>query len=243
MKQYIQTSILLLLLCASIVACNDSDMGTNTTYPEQNELGNWHSEYASGDYDYIVSLSLDMNGDTICSMQEINETTGVASNYVGGYTSYDPRTGLTTAFFEQTPELGTTALLYIAYRTNKTDRGVQFFKINSMVGTSLENSFVANPVKGFEINNCQFNEQGKDLSDGFVVLFGSSRDSNAFTYVNREDMSETGSYTWDYTQATGQATAVSTVGVSHTYSLSINDKNQLVIAEEGGNTYIMERVQ
>lgn len=241
MKQYIKSFALLLLAIVGLAACNEQDLGTLVSYPDHGAIGNWKSEYASGDYDYIASLTLNAEGDTICSLQEINKETGIATNYIDGTTSYDPKTGMTTVNFAKTGQRNVTALLYIAFRQNMQDMNVQFFKVSASGTKSLQNSFVANPVTGFEVNNCQFNEEGKTFEEGFVVLFGSSKDDNAFTYVHGDEYSTSGSFTWDYTAGTGTATATDGNGASHTYSLSINANNQLVITE-GSTSYTMERV-
>jgi len=94
MKQYIKPLALLLLAITGVTACNDQDMGTLVSYPDHGAIGNWKSEYATGDYDYITSLEINTDGDTICSIQQINKETGIASNYFDGATSYDPVTGM-----------------------------------------------------------------------------------------------------------------------------------------------------
>lgn len=241
MKQYIKSFALLLLTITGLAACNEQEVGSLTSYPDHGAIGNWKSEYATGDYDYIASLTLNAEGDTICSLQEINKETGVATNYIGGTTSYDPATGLSTIDFAKTGQRNVTALLYIAYRQNMLDMNVQFFKISASGTKSLQNSFVANPVAGFEVNNCQFNEEGKTFDEGFVVLFGSSRDENLFTFVHGNEYSTDGSFTWDYNAGTGSATATDANGATRSFTLSINANNQLVITE-GSTSYTMERV-
>lgn len=242
MKQYIKSFALLLLTSLGFVACNEPDLGTLTTYPDKGAIGNWKSEYASGDYDYIASLSLNVEGDTICSLQQINKETGIATNFIGGTTSYDPKTGMTTVNFATTGERNVSGLLYIAYRQNKTDMNVQFFKVSARGTKSIQNSFVANPITGFEVNHCQFNEAGKDEDEAFIVLFGCSSDDNLFTYAHGEEMGE-GKFTWDYNTGEGSATAVNIDdNTTHSFTLSINANNQLVVTENG-NSYTMERVE
>lgn len=241
MKQYIKSFALLLLVCLGFVACNQTDMGTLTTYPTQGPLGNWKSDYAKGDYDYIVSLSQTAKGDTICSLQIVNKETGATTNLIKGTTSYDPKTGLSTVKFDKTNVSDETALLYIAFRQDKSNMSVQYFRINASDTKTLINSFVASPVKGFEVSDCQFNEEGKTVENGFVVLFGNKSDNYSFTYVNGEDYSESGTFTWDYTTGEGTATAKTAAGATVNFKFSVNEKNQLVVATDGGKTYTMER--
>lgn len=264
MKQYIKHLALLLLAVTGITACNEQDMGTLVSYPDHGAIGNWMSEYASGDYDYITSLEINADGDTICSIQQISKETGIATNYFDGATSYDPVTGMTTVNFETTPVRNNTALFYLAFRQNMTDMNAQLFMVSASGTKSLQNSFVANPIKGFEVNHCQWQEMGKDKEDAMIVLFSKSKakDSEEYEYkftfqhgtrktTGTSYESGSGSYTWDYNTAEGSSSAQGTktvvatgdkTEVTHTYTFSINANNNLVVTDETGSSFAMERV-
>lgn len=101
MMKHIKTVLACLTVGLAVVSCNndfDEDMGT-ITYPDKVELGMWQSTNST--VSYTVNITLNEAGDTICDVTIFTPSTGKANVLNAGTVSYDKRTGMITAVYEE----------------------------------------------------------------------------------------------------------------------------------------------
>lgn len=101
MIKHIKTVLACLTVGLAVVSCNnnfDEDMDT-ISYPDNVELGMWQSTNST--VSYTVNITLNEAGDTICDVTTYTPSTGKANVIDGGAVSYDKRTGIITATYDE----------------------------------------------------------------------------------------------------------------------------------------------
>lgn len=119
MKQYIKTLLFGLFLGAALVSCNDPfEEGGTATYPAAPELGIYKNEYtAKGANSYTISLTLNEEGDTVCTVTQLNTASGRSNVFSEGKLTYDKATGVMQADYEESP-FESPARVALVYKAN-----------------------------------------------------------------------------------------------------------------------------
>lgn len=230
MKKTIAYMASVLLAGFTLTGCLDNDQDPNATYPAVQELGNWQSEYVDGDYDYVVSLTVAAPGDTVCAFSKINKTTGATVGVTNGEITYDPQVGMTTATFLESPEGSAPCELYIARQYHNDGRMSIVYYAGSGDNRRRIANFSAVPVKGFAVRGGTYMTE----DEAYGVAFNND-DTCGYAFGEKG-----GDGTWEFDVTTGTGT-VSDTQTNDIYTLSVNEKNQLVISN-GVEEHVIFRV-
>lgn len=218
MKQFIKILAATLLSGFAFVSCNDDfdDATGGVNYPDGYELGMWAAQYTpAGGTAYSVNLTTNEEGDTICDLTYMTAA-GKVNVFEGGKVTYNKKTGVITADYETSPyELP--GRVTLAYRNDLKGYTVGVYTVD---GDKLMNkgSFIAVAVDTIMVYG------DWHLSNGSVMTLNPN---GTVDVVNADGESAQGTYT--FSGRSGQAS----VG-NDTYTLSVNDKGQMLVSVNGG---------
>lgn len=217
MKQYIKSLAALLLMSVAFVSCNntfdDDDKGVN--YPATFELGRWTHLYEAKGNTYIVNLTVNEAGDTICDVSRYSEAFG-ANVIDGGKVTYDPRTGVIKAEYENSL-YDAPALVSIALQKDLNHAVVSIYTKNGDK-LSLKDTFTAQRTNDFSVLG-DWNVAGGTLS---LNIDGTA------SYLSADGESSEG--TWTFENGNGEAK----LDNGTTFAMALNDKGQMHFTNAAG---------
>lgn len=227
MKKYIKTLLLGLFLGVTFVSCNDPfEEGSPIYYPEAPELGMYRNDYtANGANSYTISLSLDEEGDTVCTITTLNTGSGRANVFSEGKLTYDPATGVMLASYEESP-YETPARAALAYKANGQIM-VSLYSTTDGQRYSVRDNFIA--VKADAISF--FGDWV--MADGNVLSINTD---NTAEVNGEEGLVKTG------TASVSGTTASVTFGDGTTAVISTDATGRASIQENGGEAYYAKHV-
>ena len=219
MKHTISKLFLLLVAAVAMAACTDTDVPELATYPAQETLDNWTSDYIESGASYAISITTNEQGDTICNFTMTDPETGQVSALQSSDLSYDKAVGMSVINFSTSPYSRMPMRIYLSRRHTLDAMNVQIFTVETYNGSeyeTLEAAFNATSHKGAALQGFVWNNDEASVS----LLFD---DDKNFTYEIGE---EEGQGTYTYNVATGEGTLTFADGTTAT--ISFNAANQMV---------------
>ena len=217
MKHTISKLFLLLVAAVAMAACTDTDVPELATYPAQETLDNWTSDYIESGASYAISITTNEQGDTICNFTMTDPETGQVSALQSSDLSYDKAVGMSVINFSTSPYSRMPMRIYLSRRHTLDAMNVQIFSVETYNGSeyeTLEAAFNATSHKGAALQGFVWNNDEVGVS----ILFD---DDTHFTYEIGEE---------EACQAIG---AKYTFADGTTATLSFNTANQLIFTRGG----------
>lgn len=227
MKHIIKTLVLGLMVSGALVSCNDNyEAGSPITYAAAPSLGVLKSGYIADGTSYTLNLTLNEKGDTVLDVTTYNPSTEIANTFSNGKVSYDRKTGMITASYEDSPYELPASIVLATKNDPAQGYTVGIYSINK--GTKEKRAgFDAVPsTEGISyLGDWQ-------LKDGTVLSINA--DGTATTALNGES---TGSGTW----TVKDGATIATIG-GKDYALTTNAQGQTFVKIAGGEAQYVTHI-
>lgn len=247
MKQFISKLFVLAVVALGMVACTDADMGTPAVYNEHETLQSWNSEYIEDGSQFNLSFSENAAGDTICTMAfSAVGNTGelVYASCENGTVSYDKVTGMSVINFAQSP-FGLPLRVYAIRQSNQVYTTVQVFVVQAYTDANgepkeYEGKYVAfRALPGKPVLNSSLIWVSADNKIA-AIFDGNGKVKYEIQNENNETLEGEGTYTYDATTGNGTLTlANGTIANSSLLTISVNEKNQVVVTSADGKAFVL----
>ena len=227
MKLNIMTLAACLLASSALVSCNNEfeDGASGVSYPEQIELGKWAPTYTTdGSNKYTLNLTVNEQGDTICDVTVYNPVTEQANVLGGGKVSYNKKTGMMTANYDDS-FYGGQARVQMALKNDTKSAVAYIYTVatNNSGQETLKRQDYVNMVESDTIS--------------MLGMWALANGENLTLYISgKADVSQNGEIIASGTFAKNTLGTIVTTTDNKVYQLTTNEKGQ-TYATVGGQTY------